>query len=235
MARHHGREQFTAGDTAGVRQFATLAALVLHNGRLVHRIREAERMKRDFMNIAVHELRGPLTVIEGYTELLINDEAAHLDDDAMTQLATIRRQAAHARSLAEDLLILARIESHDLGVTSEVMVVDEVVAAAIERALPRARLRSGTVEMRRQRCRPRRRRHGARRACAGQPARQRHRLLDPHARKSPSPSRLTGPLCRSASRTTARASARRSASGSSRDSHAAPAMARSRGRGSVCT
>ena len=63
-------------DIAGLRQFATLAALVLHNGRLVHRLREAERMKRDFMNIAVHELRGPLTVIEGYTELLMRDEAA---------------------------------------------------------------------------------------------------------------------------------------------------------------
>ena len=113
---------------AGLRQFATLAALVLHNGRLVHRLREAERMKRDFINIAVHELRGPLTVIEGYTELLMRDEAAHLDEEANTQLATIRRQAGHARSLAEDLLILARIESHDLGVARDVMVIGEVVA-----------------------------------------------------------------------------------------------------------
>ena len=147
MGRHRGREQFTPDDIAGLRQFVTLAALVLHNGRLVHRLREAERMKRDFMNIAVHELRGPLTVIEGYTELLMRDEAAHLDDEAHKQLATIRRQAGHARSLAEDLLILARIESHDLGVAHDVMVIGEVVGAAIERALPRARLRSGTIEM----------------------------------------------------------------------------------------
>ena len=147
LGRYHGREQFSSDDIAGLRQFATLAALVLHNGRLVHRLREAERMKRDFMNIAVHELRGPLTVIEGYTELLMGDEAVHLDEEAEKQLATVRRQAAHARSLAEDLLILARIESHDLGVAHDVMVVGEVAAAAVERALPRARLRSGSVEV----------------------------------------------------------------------------------------
>jgi signal transduction histidine kinase len=104
-------------------------------------------LKRDFMNIAVHELRGPLTVIEGYTELLIRDQGMHLDDEAQRQLATIRRQAGHARTLAEDLLILARLESHELGVAREVIVIGEVVGAAIERALPRARLLSGIVEM----------------------------------------------------------------------------------------
>jgi signal transduction histidine kinase len=147
MGRHHGREPFSPDDIAGLRQFATLAALVLHNGRLVHRLREAERLKRDFMNIAVHELRGPLTVIEGYTELLITDEAAHLDEESGKQLATIRRQAAHARSLAEDLLILARIESHDLGVAHEMVAIGDIAVQAIERALPRARLRSGRIEL----------------------------------------------------------------------------------------
>ncbi len=148
MGRYHGREPFSVDDIAGLRQFSTLAALVLHNGRLVHRLREAEKMKRDFMNIAVHELRGPLTVIEGYTELLMRDEGARLDEEAQKQLATIRRQAGHARTLAEDLLILARLESHDLGVARDDIVIGEVVTAAIERALPRARLRSGSVEMR---------------------------------------------------------------------------------------
>ncbi|HSP65208.1 MAG TPA: GAF domain-containing sensor histidine kinase [Candidatus Deferrimicrobium sp.] len=147
LGRYHGREEFSADDVAGLRQFATLAALVLHSARLVHRLREAERMKRDFMNIAVHELRGPLTVIEGYTELLMRDEGSRLDDETTKQLATIRRQAAHARTLAEDLLILARIESRDLGVARDVMGIGEVVSAATERALPRARLRAGTIEM----------------------------------------------------------------------------------------
>ncbi len=147
LGRLHGREEFSAGDIAALRQFATLAAVVLHNGRLVHRLRETEKMKREFIDIAVHELRGPLSVIEGYTELLIRDEAANLDEEGERQLATIRRQAGHARALAEDLLVLARIESDELGVAREPVALGDVVAAAVERALPRARLRAGTIEV----------------------------------------------------------------------------------------
>jgi signal transduction histidine kinase len=148
VARLQGGTEFSREEIAGLRQFATLGALVLHNGRLVHRLREAERMKREFMNIAVHELRGPLTVIEGYTELLMRDRAAALDADDERQLATIRRQAEHARTLAEDLLILARIESHDLGVAGDLLTAGELVTASIERLLPRARLRSGSISVR---------------------------------------------------------------------------------------
>jgi signal transduction histidine kinase len=147
LGRFHGRQEFSPDDIAALRQFATLAAVVLHNGRLVHRLRETEKMKREFMDIAVHELRGPLTVIEGYTELLIRDEAATLDSEAERQLATIRRQAGHARTLAEDLLVLARIESDDLGVAHDTVLVADFVGAAVERAAPRARLRRGSIDM----------------------------------------------------------------------------------------
>ncbi|HEY7927461.1 MAG TPA: ATP-binding protein [Candidatus Dormibacteraeota bacterium] len=147
LGRVHARLPFSDGDIAGLQQFSSLAALVLHNGRLVHRLREAESMKRDFINIAVHELRGPLTAIDGYAELL-EMEGTVSDDDAARQLATIRRQAAHAKGLAEDLLILARIESDGLGVAREVVPLADAVAAAVERALPRARLRAGTIDVR---------------------------------------------------------------------------------------
>ncbi|MEO8897586.1 MAG: ATP-binding protein [Candidatus Dormibacter sp.] len=147
LGRHRGRHPYTEDDIAGLQHFVSLAALVLHNGRLVHRLREAESMKRDFINIAVHELRGPLTAIGGYAELL-EVEGAITDDDAAAQVATIRRQATYAKGLAEDLLILARLESDDLGVASEVVRLSDMVAAAVERALPRARLRSGDIEVR---------------------------------------------------------------------------------------
>lgn len=147
LGRFHGRPAFSDDDIEGLQQFVTLAALVLHNGRLVHRLREAEKIKREFTNIAVHELRGPLTVIDGYAALLLEGDSGVLDEEVERQLATIRRQATHARTLAEDLLILARIESDDLGVAHDGILVNEVVAAAVERALPRAHLHSGTIEM----------------------------------------------------------------------------------------
>ena len=50
-----------------------------------------------------------------------------------------RQLASRARGMALAL--------DDLGVAHDKMVIGEVVTAAIERALPRARLRSGTIEM----------------------------------------------------------------------------------------
>jgi GAF domain-containing protein/anti-sigma regulatory factor (Ser/Thr protein kinase) len=125
LGRHRGRPPFSEADVAGLQQFVSLAALVLHNG---------------------HELRGPLTAIDGYAELL-EMEGAVDDAEAAGQVATIRRQAAYAKGLAEDLLILARLETDDLGVATDVVRLSEVAAAAVERALPRARLRSGDIEL----------------------------------------------------------------------------------------
>ena len=147
LARRSGGAPFAASDINGLTHFATLAALVLHNGRLVHQLREAERMKREFINMAVHELRGPLTVIDGYAELLLRDTVAEVESENVRQLSTIRRQAEHARTLTDDLLTLARLESDELGVANEWFAVRDVVRPAIERALPLARLRSGSIEM----------------------------------------------------------------------------------------
>ena len=134
--------------------FGALAGLALRNAKLYERatatadrLREADALKRDFINIAVHELRGPLTAIDGYAELLELEESVS-DAAALQQLATIRRQATYAKRLVDDLLILARLESDDLGVASCVVALVEVAAAAVEQALPRALLRAGDLEVR---------------------------------------------------------------------------------------
>jgi signal transduction histidine kinase len=104
-------------------------------------------MKRDFMNIAVHELRGPLTVIEGYAEILAIEGSDQHDPDAVRQIATIRHQAEHARLLVEDLLILARLESDELGAAHQEVDVASLLHDIVERGRARAQLRSGTIRL----------------------------------------------------------------------------------------
>jgi signal transduction histidine kinase len=147
LGRHRDRPPFSSSDIAGLQQFATLAALVLHNSRLIQQLREAETMKRDFMNIAVHELRGPLTVIEGYAEILAIEGSDQHDPDAVRQIATIRHQAEHARLLVEDLLILARLESDELGAAHQEVDVASLLHEIVERGRARAQLRSGTIRL----------------------------------------------------------------------------------------
>ena len=154
LSRYSDRA-FLPGDIPTLTAFGARAGLALRNAQLyeeataaTQRLREAEATNREFMNITVHELRGPLTGIEGYTEMLIADTDAQAEPEVAQQLTAIRRQAEHARLLAEDLLILARLESDALGVSHTRVALRAVLTDAGERARARAALRSGTVQLR---------------------------------------------------------------------------------------
>jgi PAS domain S-box-containing protein len=76
----------------------------------VSREREIERMKTEFVSIAAHELRSPLTSIIGFTELVL----ATPDGDAEDQkryLETIKRQAMVLAEIINTLLDISLIES----------------------------------------------------------------------------------------------------------------------------
>ncbi|MEJ2538883.1 MAG: ATP-binding protein [Gemmatimonadota bacterium] len=73
-------------------------------------IRRLERIRRDFVANASHELKTPLTSIRGFAETLLEDQ----DMDPETRerfLAAIRNNTLRLQNLVEDLLDLSRLES----------------------------------------------------------------------------------------------------------------------------
>jgi len=73
-------------------------------------MQRVERMRRQFVADASHQLRSPLTAMQGYAEALLDEVAA----DAETRrryLATIVRDAKRLTRLIEQLLDLSHIES----------------------------------------------------------------------------------------------------------------------------
>lgn len=80
--------------------------LVFHD---VTETRRGERMLRDFVANASHQLRTPLTSIKGYAETLI---ASPPDDpeQAKAFLSTIERNAGHMSEVVSSLLALAKSE-----------------------------------------------------------------------------------------------------------------------------
>ena len=92
-----------------------------------------ERMRRDFVANASHELRSPLTVITGYLDALAEDP--ELPGQWRAPLVTMQDQAQRMRRLIEDLLTLSKLESGKSVARDRTVDVRTVLAAAKKEAL----------------------------------------------------------------------------------------------------
>lgn len=109
---------FSQGETAILMGMARLSAIAIQNVRLLAEVndaatlREANRLKDEFMSLVAHELRNPLTTIKGYTQMTQRQlKKAGITPAQTRYLDTIIEQAERMTRLVEDLLDLARIEA----------------------------------------------------------------------------------------------------------------------------
>jgi signal transduction histidine kinase len=99
------------------------ASLIKHRFVLqASMVEEAARrlsMQRQFTSMVSHELRGPLTSIRGFAQLLLDSETL-LEADERTEIhGLIEREAENLNTLVDDILIILRFESGNLHVAAE--------------------------------------------------------------------------------------------------------------------
>ena len=75
-----------------------------------------DKMQRDFINVAAHELRTPIQPILGLTDVL---RSKIKDDEKQKILDVVIRNAKRLQRLTEDILDVTRIESHTLELQKE--------------------------------------------------------------------------------------------------------------------
>ena len=83
---------------------SVVADLALGRARLFELERQAGEAMRDFVAIASHDLRTPVTVIAGFTDLMQMQWDAVTDEEKREYLRAITRQVAHLSRLIDDLL-----------------------------------------------------------------------------------------------------------------------------------
>ena len=95
---------------------------VLHSFRDITRLRQADEAKTMFLATASHELKTPLTVIRGFTQML---QVTATDDRTRTALGAIETRTDELASIVDRLLLSSRIDAGKVDlVTDEVDVTD---------------------------------------------------------------------------------------------------------------
>jgi two-component system phosphate regulon sensor histidine kinase PhoR len=88
------------------------------------------KIRRDFVANASHELRSPLTVINGYLDAIADDES--IPNSWKNPVAQMRAQAARMRQMLGELLELSRLESAGPSKSDESVDVQELIENSIQ-------------------------------------------------------------------------------------------------------
>jgi signal transduction histidine kinase len=89
---------------------------------------ELDRMKGEFMSVASHELKTPINVIHGYTELLAETLDGDLTDRQRDILHAMVDQTDAMARLVNRLLEIGRLEAGTYGMAVEAIPVEDFVA-----------------------------------------------------------------------------------------------------------
>jgi signal transduction histidine kinase len=97
---------------------------------LYNKIKEVDQMKDEFISMASHELRTPITIIKGYASMVL-EQSEGLSEQSKGDINIINVSADRLSTLIEDMLNVSRIEQgrmkFDLKPMDASLIVDETV------------------------------------------------------------------------------------------------------------
>jgi signal transduction histidine kinase len=94
-------------------------------------LREADKLKSEFIATVSHELRTPLNSILGFAKLLLRQKIGPLNPIQQTDLSVIYDSAQHLLSLVNDILDLSKIEAGKIRLDAEWVSVEEIIVGVM--------------------------------------------------------------------------------------------------------
>jgi signal transduction histidine kinase len=106
-----------------------------HERAYIIRLEEAARLKSEFITIASHELRTPISVIKGFVELFEDDSLGPSTPEQRGAIAAIQGSLAGLVRIAEDATRISQIEGERLTLSLDEHAVRELVDQAVSMAV----------------------------------------------------------------------------------------------------
>jgi signal transduction histidine kinase len=142
-----GRPAYHEGDLSLTEDLARRCALAIENAGLYREAREAINVRDEFLSVAAHELKTPLTSLRGYAQLLQRefDKRVPPNPERVNRAAsTIQMQSDKLTRLISQLLDISRIQSGKLAIERRPSDLSQLVQDVVSAA--RSHLRGHTLE-----------------------------------------------------------------------------------------
>jgi two-component system sensor histidine kinase VicK len=110
-----------------VESFKSIFELFWNERTLNEELKRADKMQKEFINIASHELRTPTQAILSYSELLQKHPERKEE-----MIQALSRNAGRLQRLTDDILDVTRIESETLMLKIEPLNIDDLISSIVE-------------------------------------------------------------------------------------------------------
>lgn len=138
-------QPFSNSELETLELIGSVATLAMRNAELFTAAASASEAKSEFLNMAAHELRTPLSVISGYVSLLGDGSLGGPSERWLEVVEILNGKVAELSRLVDSLLVAARLEASPPPDTLAEHDLVELASEALRRAGPRARLLEATV------------------------------------------------------------------------------------------
>jgi signal transduction histidine kinase len=125
---------FGSDEVNQIQGYASAVTAGLERARVTERLTAIERNKSQFLNLASHELRGPLTVVRGYVSMLEGGLLGDLNDRGRKAAPVISAKVLEMNALIEQMIEAARLEDEEFMLRPVEADLRGVVGDAVEMA-----------------------------------------------------------------------------------------------------
>jgi signal transduction histidine kinase len=106
---------FGTEEVVQLRAYTVNITAALDRARVTERLAALDRMKSQFLNLASHELRSPLGVINGYLSMLEQGALGQLKEPGMRAIEVLKAKTLEMNLLVSQMLDAARLEEGKLS------------------------------------------------------------------------------------------------------------------------
>ena len=100
------------------------------------KLKELDQLKSEFLSLATHQIRAPLTAIKGYSSMLLEGDFGVLPQKATDSVGTILKSCQNLINIVEDFLNISRIEQGRMVYEKSVFDMRELVKEALRELKP---------------------------------------------------------------------------------------------------